>query len=273
MVQGVTGQIATTLQATETLVHPYLVLALTVAAAFMGFRTMGGRLAYDSLMSFALRATIVGALLAPDSQQFMQWIQQPIMALPGEIGTAFGVPDAGPAAIFDDSAHTLSAICNAIQANIPVSLRAVGNILATDALWFAGLVALVVMFVPFLLATFLLLLMIVIAPVPIVFALFPMLDGWAKGYADVVATLILVLLAVDVMVSIIEGAIIQALNGFNPGGSSQADMAAFGTLVLVLGAMAFSLKYMGPLVARISGGVSVGVEAAGAWAARQVVRR
>jgi hypothetical protein len=182
------------------------------------------------------------------------------------------VPDAGPAAIFDDSAHTLNAICNTIQANIPVSLRAVGNIIFTDALWFGGVIALVIMFFPFLLATFLLLLMIVLAPVPILFALFPTLDGWAKGYADVVATLALVLLAIDVVVSIVEGAIVQMLNGFNPGGSSQADMAAFGTLVIVLGAMAFSLKYMGPLVARISGGVSIGIGSAGAWAVRQSAR-
>lgn len=273
LVGGVTQQISTALQATETLVHPYLVLALTVATAFMGLRVMAGRQSFEAFMSFALRATIVGALLQPGSQQFLSWIQQPLMALPSEIGTAFGVPNAGPAAIFDDAAHTLSAITNAIQASIPVSLRAIGNVIFTDLLWITGLGSLVVMFAPFLLATFLLLLMLALAPIPILFAVFPTLDGWTKGYVDVLLTLALVLLAVDVVVSIVEGAIIQTLNGFSPGGSSQADMAGFATLILVLVAMAVSLKYMGPLVARIAGGVSVGLDGAGAWAARQVVRR
>jgi hypothetical protein len=257
LIDGITQQISTAIQATNTLVYPYLISAIALACAFMGVRVMFGRGSFDNFLSFVISATIVGTLLAPDSQEFLQWIQQPILELPTTLGTAFGVPDAGPAAIFDDSAHTLNAISNAIAANIPVSLGSIGNTLFVSFLWLVGIVALVVLFAPFLLTTFFLLLMVIIAPVPIIFGLFPLTRGWTKGYADTIATLALTLLAVDVVVSMIEGGLIQVLTGFNVSGSSQVDMAAFGTLAVVLGVMAFALWYMAPSVARIAGGVAV----------------
>lgn len=263
MINGITQQISTALQSVNALVYPYLIAALTLATAFMGIRVMFGRMSFDTLASFVIRATIVGTLLAPDNQYFIQWIQQPIQQLPGQIAAAFGVPDAGPAALFDDSAHALSAIANTIAANAPESLRAMANSIFADVLWFIGVGALAVLFSPFLLATFLLLLMITLAPVPIIFGLFPLLSGWTKGFADVVATLALGLLAVDMIISIIEGGIINVLTAFNVSGSSQVDLAAFGPLIVVLGGMALSLKYAGPIVARIAGGISIPIGGSG----------
>jgi hypothetical protein len=189
--------------------------------------------------------------------------------------TAFGVPNAGPTGVFDDAYGTLWAITDTIFQNTPVSWTGggLGTIIATALIFVAGVVCLVVLFLPYLAVIFLLLLMVVIGPVAILAALFKVLDRWLIGYVDVIATLALSMLAIDIVVALYQSKIVQLLTNFVPTNAGDKDIPAFGGIVLILFVMAFTVwRYLLPLVSRVFGGVGLAMDAGAVFLASQASR-
>ncbi len=112
-----------------------------------------------------------------------------------------------------------------------------------------------------------------IGPVAIIFALFRALDKYLMGFVDVIATLAVSMLAIDVVVTLYQGIILQLFSGLSSTNVPDKDVPSVAGLVGTLGIMAFTVVwYLVPLVLRIFGGTGVGLTDGAAFIAAAATR-
>ena len=131
--------------------------------------------------------------------------------------------------------------------------------------WSSRAVSLTVVFLVFGVLTLLTLIMLCMAPVFILALLFRELDRFFRGFVDVMVTLLISLLAVDIVLGFFETVMLQLENSVHPGGQSYTDAMSMVGQAIVLGIMGYSIKYLTRLIERIGGGVSIALDQ---WATR-----
>ncbi len=271
LVTGSAGGINNSIQQVQQIVHPYLAAALALSIMVVAIATMLGRISINGLFSHAIRVSLVLAFVAPGSAFYTNYVINPVAGLPASLASGFGVPNAGPAGVFDDAYLLLWTMTETVLNNTHISFTGdgLGVDIAAIVLYGVGIISLTILFVPYLAVNYLLLLMLVIGPVAIVAALFRVLDRWLMGFVDTIATLAVLMLAIDMVIVLYQTVMVQVFSGFVPTGVGDKDIPAFGGLVLVLAVMAFTVfKYLTPFVSKIFGGVGLPLDAGAVLMAR-----
>lgn len=275
LVTGSAQGISTNIQNVQNLVHPWLSSALALSIMVIAIATMLGKVSINTLFSHVIRVSLVVAFVAPGSAFYTNYVISPVIGLPSYLSSGFGVPNVGPAAVFDDAYITLWTMTETILNNTHISWSGdgLGVVIAAIVLYDIGAIALVILFLPYLVVNYLLLLMLVLGPIAIVAALFRILDRWLVGFVDTVATLAVLMLAIDVVIALYQGVMVQMFNGFVATGVGDKDVPAFAGLVGVLGVMAWTVfHYLPTFVGRIFGGVGIGLQDGTSFLGRQAAR-
>ncbi len=262
LITGSAQGISNNIQNVQQFINPWLFPALALSIMVVAIATMFGRASINSLFSHMIRVSLVVAFVAPGSAFYTNYVINPVAGLPAAMATAFGVRNAGPAAVFDDANITLWAITETILGLTHISWQGdgLGTVLVVGFLYVVGAIAIFLLFLPYLAVNYLLLLMLALGPIAIVTALFRVLDKWLMGFVDVVATLAVSMLAIDIVISLFEADIVQLFQGFVPSAVADSNVPAFLGLVGILGLMAFVVwKYLVPTIARMFSGVGLGL--------------
>ncbi len=273
VIDGVSKDMNANLHHVQELVHPWLSGALALSIMVVAIGTMLGKISINGLVSHLIRISLVTAFVAPGSAPYTKYVVNVVLSLPSAFSAAFGIPNAAPVSLFDESYHVLWAITDTIISNTPLTFSGVGIAIAAVLIYGFGVICLTALFIPFIGVNFLLLLMVELGAIAIVAALFRALDRWLMGYIDVLATLAVSLLAIDIVVAMYQRIIVQMMTGFVSTNVADKDIPAFGGLVLILFVMALTVwKYLIPLLSRVFGGSSLSLDAGVAFLATHTTR-
>ena len=259
----------TSINQVETLASTPLTGVLVLMVIITGVHTMMGRISFAEYKSRILRTAFVVALVAPGSTYFTNWVEAPVLGLPAYFATQFTnapmttngtAPSAATVldAVFDATATNATRIWSATPwVRMPYVALVLAVVLVISA------VSLTVVFLVFGVLTLLTLIMLCMAPVFILALLFRELDRFFRGFVDVMVTLLISLLAVDIVLGFFETVMLQLENSVYPGGQNYTDAMSMVGQAIVLGIMGYSIKYLTRLIERIGGGVSIALDQVG----------
>lgn len=266
LIDGMIGGLQQNITASQNMIRGLYLFLVTMLCIAYAYNAMKGALPSALFWTFILRTVFVWAFIQPNSIFYQNWVVNLVTSLPGFFAQYFNpssASGAGPAQIFDGSMNAVWAYCLAVWHTTPFDSGKILVALVIASAMGATLYTLSVLFVVYLGATFLALLVTSIGPVIITAALFPKLDKWLSGYIDVLATLALLMLLIDALISIFDNAIIRWISQWVPTGSPDTDSGGLFGIAVVLGIMGYTVhKYASPVVQRIGGGVSLGFDRA-----------
>ena len=269
LIANVINQVNTSINQVETLASTPLTGVLVLMVIITGVHTMMGRISFAEYKSRILRTAFVVALVAPGSTYFTNWVEAPVLGLPAYFATQFTnapmttngtAPSAATVldAVFDATATNATRIWSATPwVRMPYVALVLAVVLVISA------VSLTVVFLVFGVLTLLTLIMLCMAPVFIVALLFRELDRFFRGFVDVMVTLLISLLAVDIVLGFFETVMLQLENSVYPGGQNYTDAMSMVGQAIVLGIMGYSIRYLTRLIERIGGGVSIALDQVG----------
>jgi TrbL/VirB6 plasmid conjugal transfer protein/Transglycosylase SLT domain len=269
LIANVINQVNTSINQVETLASTPLTGVLVLMVIITGVHTMMGRISFAEYKSRILRTAFVVALVAPGSTYFTNWVEAPVLGLPAYFATQFTnapmttngtAPSAATVldAVFDATATNATRIWSATPwVRMPYVALVLAVVLVISA------VSLTVVFLVFGVLTLLTLIMLCMAPVFILALLFRELDRFFRGFVDVMVTLLISLLAVDIVLGFFETVMLQLENSVYPGGQNYTDAMSMVGQAIVLGIMGYSIKYLTRLIERIGGGVSIALDQVG----------
>ena len=269
LIANVISQVNTSINQVETLASTPLTGVLVLMVIITGVHTMTGRISFAEYKSRILRTAFVVALVAPGSTYFTNWVEAPVLGLPAYFATQFTnapmttngtAPSAATVldAVFDATATNATRIWSATPwVRMPYVALVLAVVLVISA------VSLTVVFLVFGVLTLLTLIMLCMAPVFILALLFRELDRFFRGFVDVMVTLLISLLAVDIVLGFFETVMLQLENSVYPGGQNYTDAMGMVGQAIVLGIMGYSIKYLTRLIERIGGGVSIALDQVG----------
>jgi hypothetical protein len=269
LIANVINQVNTAINQVETLASTPLTGVLVLMVIITGVHTMMGRISFAEYKSRILRTAFVVALVTPGSTYFTNWVEAPVLGLPAYFATQFTnaamttngtAPNAATVldAVFDATASNATRIWSATPwVRMPYVALVLAVVLTISA------VSLTVVFLVFGVLTLLTLIMLCMAPVFILTLLFREMDRFFRGFVDVMATLLISLLAVDIILGFFETVMLQLENSVYPGGQNYTDAMGMVGQAIVLGIMGYSIKYLTRLIERIGGGVSIALDQVG----------
>jgi hypothetical protein len=244
------------------LTQPWLAGAITLAVVIAGISMALGRSRIEHFAERAIRMGIVSVFAVTGSLFYAQYVQATVVAAPALISAAFGATSGDPMAVFDDSSSVMFVIAETIFGETPVNFKGFAIIALTGVTFVIGEFLLWALAFPYIATVFLLLLTLVFGPIAIVAAIFRTMDRWLLGFANQLMTLAAQLLAIIVVITVFQTAIVNAMQGFALSGNPDSDYVAFLGIVGMLGVMAFIADwYLPRLVSGIfggSGGIQLG---------------
>jgi TrbL/VirB6 plasmid conjugal transfer protein/Transglycosylase SLT domain len=269
LIANVINQVNTSINQVETLASTPLTGVLVLMVIITGVHTMMGRISFAEYKSRILRTAFVVALVAPGSTYFTNWVEAPVLGLPAYFATQFTNAPMTTNGTAPSAATVLDAVFDATATNATriwsatpwVRMPYVALVLAVVLVISAG--SLTVVFLVFGVLTLLTLIMLCMAPVFILALLFRELDRFFRGFVDVMVTLLISLLAVDIVLGFFETVMLQLENSVYPGGQNYTDAISMVGQAIVLGIMGYSIKYLTRLIERIGGGVSIALDQVG----------
>jgi TrbL/VirB6 plasmid conjugal transfer protein/Transglycosylase SLT domain len=269
LIASVINQVNTSINQVETLASTPLTGVLVLMVIITGVHTMMGRISFAEYKSRILRTAFVVALVAPGSTYFTNWVEAPVLGLPAYFATQFTNAPMTTNGTAPSAASVLDAVFDAIATNATriwsatpwVRMPYVALVLAVVLVISA--VSLTVVFLVFGVLTLFTLIMLCMAPVFILALLFRELDRFFRGFVDVMVTLLISLLAVDIVLGFFETVMLQLENSVYPGGQNYTDAMSMVGQAIVLGIMGYSIKYLTRLIERIGGGVSIALDQVG----------
>lgn len=268
VIKTITAQVDSSIQTVEGLIANPLTILLALAVAVRGFRVLVGDADAAELLGFMIRAALVVAFVQVGNSFYSGWVEGFVVSLPGFFAAAFA-PSANiatPAQIFDAIYNAWNA--NAIAIWHETSWSAHGlfiGICIALATLFIVIPSLVVMFTVFLIGTFLTLVMLTIGPIIILGYLFRATHRFTHGYVNVLATLLIFSLVVDIVLGMLSAIMVQVMANFTPSGSPDTDLPGLFGIGVTLFIMGLSMARLPRLVDSIGGGVSVSMEKAGSY--------
>ena len=261
------------IQAIQLMVGHYLPALLVLAVIILGISTWLGRTRYDTLVGFALRLVLVVPFVAAGSQLYQNWVVQPVMGLPAwwQSWVISGIGGAGgglssPVSVLDQVYNAVSSAADKMASTASpwhvahaIEIFLVG--LMAKFLTAAGLAA---MFVAIAVTTVLTFVALIVGPIIIPLTLFAVTRQVFWSWVGVLGTLLLSLLAVDIMLTLYEANMTAMLGAMTLSGTPDTDapsVIALGIMVFILGS---SVAFVPAMMARIGGGVVAALDGA-AW--------
>jgi type IV secretory pathway VirB6-like protein len=261
------------IQAIQLMVAHYLPPLLVLAVIVLGISTWLGGTRYDTLVGFALRLVLVMPLVAGGSQLYQNWVVQPVMGLPAwwQSWVISGIGGAGgglssPVSVLDQVYNAVSSAADKMA-----STASPWHVAHAIEIVFVGLTAkiltglgLAAMFLAIAVTTVLTFVALIVGPIIIPLTLFAVTRQVFWSWAGVLGTLLLSLLAVDIMLTLYEANMTAMLGAMTLSGTPDTDapsVIALGIMIFILGS---SVVFVPAMMARIGGGVAAALDGA-AW--------
>jgi type IV secretion system protein VirB6 len=271
VINGIIGQIDTSIQLVEGLVSGPATTILALAIAIMGMMTMMGNMDMAVFLSFAIRAAVVMAFIQVGNTFYSQWVENLVLAIPPYFANAFstsGGIGVSPAQLFDQILNGWFASILSVWHSSGWSMHAifVGVVLALLTMLIV-LPSLAAMFTVFLISTFLLLVMLTIGPLMILALLFQVTRRFFHSYVSVMVTGAVFALVVDIVLGIFSSILTGIMANFAPSGSPDTDLPGLFGLAAAMLVTGFSMARLPRLIEAIGGGVAVSLDTVGRYMA------
>jgi len=245
-----------------------LIPILALVGIVWGVRFWAGRMDYGDVLIALITMGIVAALVIPGSDWYSRWVNF-VEGLPSYFASNIGTMDAaGPAGVFDSVWLAFWIKVAYVWNNSPWE-----KVLLTGLLLFfvvADIVLMLVsMFFTFLMANFILFILLATGPIFILGLLFPGTHGFFRFWIDLVVAILLYLLVLDVMLSFFITVMNQLIDSVGAGTTPWTDMLPnlLGAVIIfsVMGGVnAFLALQFGKINAVSSAAISKGWSNAGA---------
>jgi len=271
LITGVIGQVNTSINQVETMANGPLSAMLALAVIVLGISTLMGRMPIAEFKSRILRMAFVIALVAPGNTLYQNWVEGAVLGLPAYFANSLNQSSAvqsaasAPAQMFDAVYNVTWADALHIWHETPWSLKALFVAVALVIVAAVIVGALISMFFVFAAITFLTLVMMCVGPIFILALLFRELDRFLRGFVDVIVTLLIMLLIIDIVLGFFMTIMINLMGTFAPGSSPNTDLPGFAGMAIVLVIMGYSMTHLARLVERVGGGVTIALDSAGYW--------
>ncbi len=270
VINGIMGQVDTSIQTVESLVSGPATTVLALAIAIMGIMTLFGNMDMTVFISFAIRAAIVMAFIQVGNTYYSQWIEGFVLGLPDYFANAFSLTGSGgsPSQLFDGAMNGWVADALSVWHSAPWTFKAIfiGLILALTTILIV-IPSLVAMFTVWMISTFLLLVMLTIGPLMILALLFRTTHRFLHGYVNVMVTGIIFALVVDIVLGIFSSILTQVMGMFTPTGSPDTDLPGIFGIAVTMLITGLSMGRLPRMVEAIGGGVAVSMDTAGRFVA------
>jgi hypothetical protein len=250
----------------QTAVGTYSSLLLALALVALCIRLFFGDYIVDRFARFVLKACWVMPFIAVGSSLYQDYVVKPVMGLPawwqGYLTTTDGYQSTGssPAALFDWVYNTTYAIEGQIWNATPWSFNAILVAVGLFGAQALVTISLAALFTAYAMLTLLALVLLILGPVCIPFALFAETAILFRNWVWATATLVLSMLAIDILLSLYASVMKALMQAMAVTGTPETDMPGFWGAAIVMGIMGWSAVYVPRLVERIGMGVSVGLD-------------
>jgi type IV secretory pathway VirB6-like protein len=174
--------------------------------------------------------------------------------------SGYQITGSSPAALFDWVYNATYSTEAQIWSSTPWSFHAIEVAIALFAAQTVIMLSLAALFTAFAMLTLLALVMLIIGPVCIPFALFAETAFLFLGWVWATATLVLSMLAIDVLLSLFMAVMTALMQALTVTGTPQTDVPSFWGAAIVMGILGWSVRYVPRLMERIGSGVSVGLD-------------
>jgi type IV secretory pathway VirB6-like protein len=261
----------------QLMVSSVLIPLLTLALMALSLRFLIARyVSIDQFSKFLIDMAFVIPFVAAGSYWYQTYVVNPVLGLPtffqqytAQAGGSINLTT--PASGFD------AAYVGFFHAAEQVWHESTGfwhslwvAVVVTVALWFI-IGAITEMFGAFLVATVLSFLVLLVGPLAIPCVLFQTTRKLFFGWVWVGATIILSLLAVELVLGLYMGVIHQMLMASQMSGTPDTDVPAFCGAAAGMVLLGVCMYFVKPMVEAIGGAVAVGVDRAGYYATGQHV--
>jgi type IV secretory pathway VirB6-like protein len=167
-----------------------------------------------------------------------------------------------PAGMLDWVYNTTYSTEAAIWLATPWSFHAVEVAIALVVARTIIVLSLAAMFTSYAMLTLLAMVLLILGPVFIPFALFSATVFVFRSWVWATATLVLSMLAIDILLSLFMAVMTALMQALVVSGTPQTDIPSFWGAAIVMGILGWSVHYVPRLIERIGSGVSVGLESA-----------
>jgi type IV secretion system protein VirB6 len=264
---GISSGISTVVSKTLSAAHLPLNAMLVIFVAILGYATLTGRMAYGDGVNRIVRMAFVVLFVTSASVYNEYVVSFFTTGLPNFFAQniAGASPGTDPGAGFDTIMTTMWIKSTKAWEAAPWGFKAIyDGLLIVLALAIVGC-ALVLMFAVFLVVQTLLGVVVAVGPLVILGYLFDYTKKIVDGWIDVLVTLSIVTLGVDVVLELLLKAITTALNGLALSGSANNQLAQLLGIALVVLVLSAAVVILPRVVERIGNGVGVPMDHARSW--------
>jgi hypothetical protein len=269
--------VQTVLTQVDTLAYTPLTTLLVIAVALSGVSLMFRQLSIDTFMVRVIRWAFLITILTPGAAELQNYVVQPIEQLPAYFASAL----AGSLTTNGSSANAATVLDAVFDTSLTTAQRVWSESgWAPARLFFSALMialilivtvlALLMIYIAVAIITMASLIMICIFPVVALALLFESTMKFLRGYVDIVAGLLLTLLAVDIVLALYMQVLVQVENAAQPGIATVAnysDLGGFLAQCLVIVTLALTTRYIPRVLERLSGAAAVGIDHVAAYIA------
>ncbi len=251
----------------QVMVNHYLLPLVTLAFVVLLIRMLFGRYLIDHVAAWVVKLAIIVPLVAASSTLYQQYVAGPVFGLPQwwsqyitSTGGQFNV--ASPAVPFDKAYTSVAATEQGIWKETHGLISDARNAVGLFAARSLADLSLGALFVPVVILTLLSDVLVIFGPVLIPFALFHRTAFLFWNWVWAVATVLLSLLAIDIVLSLYMSVVALLMQDLSVTGTADNDAVGFWSAALIMVFLGLSVAYVPALITRIGTGVSVSMASA-----------
>jgi len=254
------------ISAMQTAVGSYADGLITLALICLGIRCLLGRYVLDQYARFVLTVCFVVPFIAVGSSLYQSYVVDPVLGLPSwwqqNLAMQNGIELSGsnPASMLDAVYNQVYHVITEIWKATPLSFGMFWNGAALCAAWVIVAFSLLAVFMAYAIITLLAMILLVIGPVMIPMVLFrftsPLFHGWIRA----TITLVLSMLAIDVLLAIFLSVMTNLMSALTITGTPDTDLPSVWGCALAMAVLGWSVKYVPSLISMIGGGVAVSLD-------------
>jgi type IV secretion system protein VirB6 len=264
---GISSGISSVVSKVLTTAQQPLSAMLVLFVAAIGYLTLTGRLSYNDGVNRMVRMAFVILFVSSASVYGEYVVSFFTTGLPDFFAQNIAGAPGGtnPGATFDSILTNMFIDATTVWKNAPWGFKAIyDGMLIVLSLAIVGC-ALVLMFAVFLVVQTLLGVVVAVGPLVILGYLFDYTKKIVDGWIDVLVTLSIVTLAVDIVLELLLTAITTALNGLALSGSANNQLAQLLGVSLVVLVLSTAVVILPRVIERIGNGVGVPMDHARRW--------
>jgi type IV secretion system protein VirB6 len=264
---GISSGISSTVDKVLSAAQLPLNAMLVIFVAVLGYATLTGRLAYGDGVNRIIRMSFVVLFVTSSSVYGEYVVSFFTTGLPNFFAQHIAGAPGGtnPGASFDTVMTQMWTDATIVWEQAPWGFKAIyDGILIVLSLAIVGC-ALVVMFAVFLVVQTLLGVVVAVGPIVILGYLFDYTKKIVDGWIDVLVTLSIVTLGIDIVLELLLKAITTALNNMTLTGSTNSQLQQLLGVSLVVLVLSAAVVILPRVVERIGNGVGVPMDHARRW--------